>query len=85
VTIVIWIIVGALSGLLSRVVMPVPSDRGNATAIGVGVLAAVVGGTFGAILSNGGVIVLNSLSIGAAAIGALYTLFGYRCLAMRGR
>jgi uncharacterized membrane protein YeaQ/YmgE (transglycosylase-associated protein family) len=83
VTIAIWIIVGVLSGLLFRALMPVPKDKGNALAAGVGVVSAVLAGTLSAIVTNTGVVALNSLSIGSATIGAMYVLFGYRCLAMR--
>jgi uncharacterized membrane protein YeaQ/YmgE (transglycosylase-associated protein family) len=85
VTIVLWIIVGALFGLLSTVVMPIPKDRGNMFASGVGIIGAVAGGTVAAIITKGGVIALNPLLITWATAGALYTLFGYRCLASRGQ
>jgi hypothetical protein len=46
--IALWVVIGAMSGLLSRLAMPVPA-----------------------------------LTIGAALISALYTLFAYRCVALR--
>jgi hypothetical protein len=65
--------------------MPLPRDGGNALAVGVGVAAAVIAGTLAVILSSREIIDANSSSIGWAAIGALYTLFAFRCLATRGK
>lgn len=84
-TFAIWIIVGALAGLLSRIVMPVSNDRGNAPAIAVGVGGAIIAGAAAAIFMSSGVIAFNPLLIACGTIGALYTLFGYRCLAVRER
>jgi hypothetical protein len=63
--------------------MPVARDHENAVAAGVGSVGAVVAGTAAAIVTNTGVLNLNPISIGWATNGALYTLFGYRCLVMR--
>jgi uncharacterized membrane protein YeaQ/YmgE (transglycosylase-associated protein family) len=84
-TVVIWIIIGALAGLLSRVVMQVPNDRGNAVAVAVGIVGAFVAGAIAAVYMGSAVIAINPLLIACGTNGALYTLFGYRCLAMRGR
>jgi uncharacterized membrane protein YeaQ/YmgE (transglycosylase-associated protein family) len=85
VTFAIWIIIGALSGLLSRIVMPVANDRGNAAAIAVGTVGAIIAGAAAAIFMSSGIIALDPLLIAYGIIGALYSLFGYRCLAVRGR
>jgi uncharacterized membrane protein YeaQ/YmgE (transglycosylase-associated protein family) len=83
VTIAISVILGALSGLVSRKAMPVANDGGNTLAAAVGVGGAIVGGALAASLTNSGIIGLNPLTIGWAMSGALCTLFAYRCLAMR--
>jgi hypothetical protein len=85
VTIVLWIIVGALLGLLSRIAMPIENDGGDARYTGVGVAVAVISGAIAAIGSDRSILLVNPLSIAWAANGALYILFGYRCLAMRGK
>jgi uncharacterized membrane protein YeaQ/YmgE (transglycosylase-associated protein family) len=83
-TIVAWIVIGVATGLLARLVMPVHRDGGTLIAVCVGVTSACVGGTIAATFLGGSVIYLNSLSVGWALNAALYTLFAYRCLAMRG-
>jgi uncharacterized membrane protein YeaQ/YmgE (transglycosylase-associated protein family) len=83
-TIVAWILIGVATGFLARLLMPVQRDGGNLIAVCVGVSSACVGGTIAATFLGGSVIYLNSLSIGWALSAALYTLFVYRCLAMRG-
>jgi uncharacterized membrane protein YeaQ/YmgE (transglycosylase-associated protein family) len=82
-TIVIWIIVGALCGLLSRIAMPVANDSGNKLAAAVGVVGALVGGAITASVTKTDIIGLYPLSILWATSGALYSLFAYRCLEMR--
>jgi uncharacterized membrane protein YeaQ/YmgE (transglycosylase-associated protein family) len=83
-TIVAWVLIGIATGLLARLLMPVQRDGGNLIAVCVGVSSACVGGTIVATFLGGSVIYLNSLSVAWALNAALYTLFAYRCLAMRG-
>jgi uncharacterized membrane protein YeaQ/YmgE (transglycosylase-associated protein family) len=84
VTIAAWIIVGLIVGVLARVVMPVPRDGGNLTAAIVGVCSACVGGGLAAMFFDGGLIQFNPYSVGWAAAAAMYSVFAYRCLAVRG-
>jgi uncharacterized membrane protein YeaQ/YmgE (transglycosylase-associated protein family) len=75
---------GAVTGLLSRIAMPVPRDRGNLPAVIVGVCSASIGGGLATIVLGGDIFFLNAMSIAWSAIAALYILFAYRCLVMRG-
>jgi uncharacterized membrane protein YeaQ/YmgE (transglycosylase-associated protein family) len=83
VTIVAWILVGVAYGLLARVVMPVPGDGGNVAPVIVGVSSACVGGGLTVFFLGGGFIYFNTYSVAWAANAALYTLFAFRCFAMR--
>jgi uncharacterized membrane protein YeaQ/YmgE (transglycosylase-associated protein family) len=84
VTIAVWIVIGAVVGLLSRIVMPVLGDRGNLMAVIVGVCSACIGGAAATTFLGGDLIFLNAMSITWSLVAALYTLFAYRCLALRG-
>jgi uncharacterized membrane protein YeaQ/YmgE (transglycosylase-associated protein family) len=82
-TFVIWMLIGVATGLMVRLLMPVQRDGGNLAAILVGVISACIGGVLAAFFLGGRVIDINSHSVGWALNAALYTLFAYRCLAMK--
>jgi uncharacterized membrane protein YeaQ/YmgE (transglycosylase-associated protein family) len=82
-TIVAWVLMGAVYGLLARVVMPVPRDGGNLAPVIAGVSSACVGGGLAVFFLGGGLFDFNPYSVAWAANAALYTLFAYRCFAMR--
>jgi uncharacterized membrane protein YeaQ/YmgE (transglycosylase-associated protein family) len=83
VTIVAWVLLGAVYGLLARVVMPVPRDGGNAVPVIAGMSSACVGGALAVLFLGGGLFYFNPYSIAWAANAALYTLFALRCFAIR--
>jgi uncharacterized membrane protein YeaQ/YmgE (transglycosylase-associated protein family) len=82
-TFVAWTLIGVAAGLLDRLLMPVQRDGGNLAAICIGVFSACIGGVLATFFLGGSVIDLNSHSVGWALNAALYTLFAYRCLAMK--
>ena len=83
--IVLWVIIGAITGLLSRIAMPVAADRGNMVAAAVGISSAIAGGLAGTAWARASLLEINSVAFGAALVSALYVLFAYRCLALRTR
>jgi hypothetical protein len=63
--------------------MPVPQAGGNVTPVIAGVSSACIGGGLAICFAGGGWIYFNPYSVAWAANAALYTLFAYRCFAMR--
>jgi uncharacterized membrane protein YeaQ/YmgE (transglycosylase-associated protein family) len=77
-----WIIVGVVTGSFARAIMPGPPAGGMYVAILIGVLGAFLGGSAGSLLTNEST-QFNFLALGWALNGSLYSLFAYRCIAMR--
>lgn len=82
-TIVAWILLGSCAGVLSRIAMPIRNDAGNKTAILVGIGGALVGGLAAIFFTNGSLTTFDPYCATWGAVGALYTLFAYRCSATR--
>jgi uncharacterized membrane protein YeaQ/YmgE (transglycosylase-associated protein family) len=80
--ILLWIVVGVATGSLARALMPGPPAGGMRVAILVGVLGAFLGGSAGTVLTNESTH-FNFVALGWAVNGSLYSLFAYRCIAMR--
>lgn len=82
-TIVVWILIGAFAGVLSRIAMPIRNDAGNKTAILIGIGGALCGGLAAIFFTKGSLTTFDPYCAAWGAVGALYTLFAYRCLATR--
>ena len=81
--IISWVAVGLVTGSLARIVMPGPAAGGIRVAVLIGLLGAVAGGFVStALLTSSNPF---GLSLGMATNGALYSLFVYRCVALRFR
>jgi len=82
-TIALWVLIGVIAGLLSRVAMPLAADHGNRVAATVGVCSAIAGGTLAITWTHAQLGEIDPVSVGVALVSALYILFAYRCLALR--
>jgi uncharacterized membrane protein YeaQ/YmgE (transglycosylase-associated protein family) len=81
--ILMWVLMGIVTGCLARAVMPGPPAGGMRVAILIGVIGAFVGGSLGVSFPMNQTLGFNYYSCGLALIGSLYPLFAYRCIAMR--
>jgi uncharacterized membrane protein YeaQ/YmgE (transglycosylase-associated protein family) len=81
--IVSWIVVGLVTGSLSRAAMPGPAAGGILDAVLIGLLGALAGGFLGTtfLAETSGPIDMATLMM--AINGAIYPIFIYRCLALR--
>ena len=75
-----WIILGLVSGLIAKFVMPGRDPGGIIVTILVGITGAVIGGFISSALGFGSVSGINIRSIVIAAIGAFALLFALRML-----
>lgn len=78
-----WIIVGLIAGSFARIAMPGPAAGGMLVAILVGLLGALTGGFIGTTFLEKGSIPTDITSTMTAITVAVYSLFIYRCLALR--
>lgn len=78
-----WIILGLVSGLIAKFVMPGRDPGGIIVTILVGIAGAVIGGFVSSALGFGSVSGINIRSIVIAAIGAFALLFALRMLRRR--
>ena len=83
--IVSWIVVGLIAGSLARVAMPGPAVGGMQVAMLIGLLGALTGGFLGTNFLVRTSAPIDIMSLMMALNGAIYSLFLYRCLAMRMR
>ena len=84
-TIIWWIIIGLLAGLLAKVIMPGKDPGGAIVTILLGIVGAVVGGWVGRVLGIGGRAENASdpgffVTLIFAVIGSLIVLAVYRLL-----
>lgn len=87
-SIISWIIIGGLIGLIVRAVMPGKQGMGFMMTVILGVAGAIVGGFIGGLLGGDGVsgIMNNPWSLGTillAVIGALIVMVIYGFLARK--
>ena len=73
-----WIIVGAVAGVIAKLVMPGKDPGGWFLTILLGIVGAVVGGFVVGLFGFGTVTGINLYSILVAVIGAAVLLAGYR-------
>jgi uncharacterized membrane protein YeaQ/YmgE (transglycosylase-associated protein family) len=83
VEIVSWIIVGLVTGSMARITMPGPAAGGIKVAILIGLIGAFIGGIIGTTFFLEASAPAHLRAVLCAVIGALYLLFGYRCIALR--
>ena len=80
VTIIAWIVLGAIAGFIARVIVPGDQGLGTLGTIVLGIVGAFVGGFLAYILGlgtgpAGGGDVVNIYSIVLAVIGAIVVIF----------
>jgi len=85
--ILLWIVLGAVAGSVSRFVMPGPSAGGMPVAVGVGIGGALIGGLVGTLtggtMTVGSVTGIDIRNLLMAIIASMVVLFIYRAYAMR--
>jgi uncharacterized membrane protein YeaQ/YmgE (transglycosylase-associated protein family) len=82
--IIVWVVVGLITGILAKWVMPGPDPGGVITAILIGVAGALVGGfVLNSLLGGPGVSGINLTSILVATLGAIILLAVYRLITRR--
>jgi uncharacterized membrane protein YeaQ/YmgE (transglycosylase-associated protein family) len=81
--IVSWIVVGTVAGCLAGFAMPGPAAGGIRVAVLIGVVSAMTGGLVATAFRLPMTETFDMMPLGIAANGALYSLFIYRCAAMR--
>ena len=80
-SILAWIIVGLLGGLISKALMPGPQPGGLIFTILLGIAGAFVGGFLSVALGVGnGIDGFDMGTIALSALGAMLILFVYRAL-----
>ncbi len=80
-----WIVLGLVAGVIAKWIMPGPDPGGLIVSILLGVGGAFVGGYLATAMGFGGPVDgLNLPSFVTAIIGALVLLFGYRLIRSRG-
>ena len=82
--IVLWIAVGFALGAIAKMAMPGPDPVGPAGRALLGIVGALIGGACGTIISGESLAGVGSHGLLAAISGALFALFSYRCIAIRG-
>jgi uncharacterized membrane protein YeaQ/YmgE (transglycosylase-associated protein family) len=82
--IVLWIAVGFALGAIAKMAMPGPDPLGPTGRALVGIVGALIGGVIGTVLSGESLAGNHLHSFLAATGGALFALFSYRCIAIRG-
>ena len=91
VTIIAWIVLGAIAGWIAKMILPGDEGLGVVGTIALGIVGALVAGfityliTGNAAGAAGGGDVINIWSIIVAVIGAIVVVFLYRQFAGRGR
>lgn len=80
VTIIAWIVLGAIAGFIARVIVPGDQGLGTVGTVVLGIVGAFVGGFLAYILGlgtgpAGGGDVVNIYSIVLAVIGAIVVIF----------
>jgi uncharacterized membrane protein YeaQ/YmgE (transglycosylase-associated protein family) len=73
-----WIILGAIAGVIGKLIMPGDDPGGFIITILLGIAGALVGGFIASAVGFGGVTGFNIWSIVIAILGAILLLFIYR-------
>jgi uncharacterized membrane protein YeaQ/YmgE (transglycosylase-associated protein family) len=72
-----WIVMGLITGVLAKLIMPGKGPEGLITTILIGIAGAFVGGLIGSLLGLGGVTGFNIVSVLLAVGGAVLLLVLY--------
>ncbi len=78
--IISWIILGALAGWISSMIMNTNESMGAFANIGVGVIGALIGGYVMNFFNRAGVNSLNLYSLGVALLGSVILLAIYKAI-----
>lgn len=73
-----WVVFGALSGWLARMIMPGKDPGGCFVTPLIGIVGAVIGGFLATLMGFGGISGFDWRSLFIAILGALIVLFLYR-------
>ncbi len=79
-SILAWIVVGLVAGLLGKLIMPGDDPGGIIVTIIIGIVGALVGGFLMSLLGFGEVTGINLYSILVATLGAIILLAIYRAI-----
>lgn len=79
-TIIYWIIFGAIAGWLASLIMKTNSNQGTMLDIVLGIIGAIVGGFLMGLVGQSGVNGFNLYSMGVAVIGAIVVIYVGRML-----
>ena len=83
-SILAWIIIGLLAGVIANVIFPGPSKGGWFGAMMLGIVGAVVGGFLaGVVTGEDWTTGVNVSTLVVSVIGALVLLFAYNAIAGR--
>jgi uncharacterized membrane protein YeaQ/YmgE (transglycosylase-associated protein family) len=82
-TILAWIVIGLIAGVLAKIAMPGSDPGGVILTIVIGVVGALIGGYVVRLLGGPGVTGFNLSSILVATLGAIILLAIYRLVASR--
>jgi uncharacterized membrane protein YeaQ/YmgE (transglycosylase-associated protein family) len=83
-SILAWIIVGLLAGVIANIIFPGPSRGGWFGAMLLGIVGAIIGGFLAGVLTGEDFTTgVNVSTLIVAVIGSLVTLFAYNALAGR--
>lgn len=84
-SIIAWLLVGAIAGWIAGMVVPGDEGYGWIGAIVAGIVGALVGGfLLGAITGDDWTTGFNLATIFAAIVGAIIVVFAWRAIAKRG-
>ncbi len=78
-----WIIMGALAGIVAKLIMPGKDPGGFIVTILIGIVGAVVGGFLAGLLGFGGAAAFDFRTFVIATIGAILLLVVYRMIKKR--
>jgi len=84
-TIVAWIVLGLVAGILAKMIMPGKDPGGILITIALGIAGALVGGFIAVQLGFGGVDGFDLRSLVIAIGGAVLLLYLYRFLKSKGK
>jgi uncharacterized membrane protein YeaQ/YmgE (transglycosylase-associated protein family) len=85
VSIIAWILLGLVAGVLAKLIMPGDDPGGIIVTIVIGIVGAIIGGFVWSLLTGeGGVSGFNIGSILIAVLGSVILLAGYRLVTRRG-
>ena len=82
-SILAWIVVGLIAGVLAKIVMPGPDPGGIILTIVIGIVGALIGGFIVSRLGGPGMTGFNLPSILVATLGSIILLALYRLVTRR--